>query len=177
MKTKTLKIGNYMFLKSKRKSENTSQENKNHIRNSLNDFFSPLRAFVNDKWRLKERIRIANMWAKRNPKKFMATFLISMFLIFALDIIMNFAVSTNKNKNENQLLMVNNVFDGMRNIDRNHENIRDFFRMILTESQYLTHQLDSLNNIEIKSHQDSVLMVQTLNRINVIQNILSHEKN
>lgn len=145
---------------------------------SIKSGLSPLISHINQKWRLQGRIRLTNRWAAKNPKKFLASFLIIMGLIISTDIIVTSFIKKDHEKNPfSDVAKVDNVFNGMRQIENNRENIKMYFSKMIDDGINLNNKLDSINKIENKSHTDSLEMQRIIAKLNVISNILSNEKN
>lgn len=157
----------------------TTQDFIGTTNNAIKSGLNPLLLHLNQKWRLQGRKRLLNKWAFKNPKLFFASFLIIMVVIISGNFVIP-AFINNKAKNERPLsniARVDDVFNGMREIENNRENIKLYFAKIIENGQNLNNQLDSINQIERKTHNDSVKMKKIITQLNVISNILSHEEN
>lgn len=160
-----------------KKKDRTKQKQKVH--NIISVYCGNLFHQAKSKLRLKGRIVLANRYAKKNPKKFAGTFAISMIFIFALNF---FSLAynnakTDENNSINNLMEINSTFNGMTKLQNNRETIKEHYEKIIKEGLNLTNRLDSLNNLNYKSPSDSVEIVFIINRLNVINKILAHEKN
>lgn len=145
---------------------------------SIKSGLSPLIAHINQKLRLQGRIRLTNRWAAKNPKKFLVSFLVIMCLIISIDIIVTTTINKTHVKNPiSNVAKVDDVFDGMRQIENNRENIKMYFSKMIDDGINLNNKLDSINKIENKTHTDSLEMQRIMAKLNVISNILSNEKN
>ena len=158
-----------------RKKKDKHSEIK-RVHSVISDYFSTCRLSVSKKLRLAGRIRLANRWARNNPKKFVGAFFLSMLMVFALDFTTTaFMKGKEIDSNHRSVVEMDHTINGMRKIEANRESIKTFFGNIVEEGTELTHKLDSLQNIENKTHQDSLAMMATINRLNAINTILSYE--
>lgn len=149
-----------------------------NVTQSVKSGLTPLISHINQKWRLQGRIRLTNRWAAKNPKKFMVSFLIIMGFIISTDIIITSFIKQGQEKNPlSNIANVDDVFDGMRQIENNRENIKMYFSKMIDDGIKLNNQLDSINKIERKTPTDSLEMQRIMAKLNVISNILSNEKN
>lgn len=145
----------------------------------INEIYSPIRNQLNKKWKLQVRIRLANRWARQKPRRIMIAFLIAMGIIICTDILVTSLISKDK-KSEmpiESIMSVENVFNGLRKIENNRENIRQYYSQLVADGTKLTNQLDSINRIEHKTHKDSLELKRIMDRLNIISNILFYEEN
>ena len=143
---------------------------------SLKSWLSPLSLHLNDRMRIKSRIRLANRWASRHPKRLMITFLISMLFIGIMDAAVSSFISRNKNMDSKGMLMVNPMFNGMHRIQANREGLKQQIQMVVDEGNGLVSELDSLEKIPLKTREDTVRMKDTMRRLKAISKILQNEK-
>lgn len=150
---------------------------QSRIKDAISECLSPLNEFISDKFQLKGKVRLANRWAKRNPKRLFAAFLVSMVCIFTIDVIVTSIIKDTHKSGVPEMFMVRQSFDGMRNIDSNRENMRLLLSYLIEEGQNLVNEIDSISKIEHKTELDSIAIVSALNRLNVITNFISNEEN
>ena len=131
--------------------KNTKAKKDAKIAAAIKDFLT--------KFKLKEKIDLANQWSDAHKKK------VTIITIgtLTLSLIIGSWLTLTADYNEADLFseMAEVPFDGMRRIQR-LKNIQVDQTMELTNrGQKLKHELDSLVHLPIKSHKDSVdIMVQ-----------------
>lgn len=160
-----------------RKQKNKIIQASSHVKSTMAEYLSPLRSYISDKWKLKGKIRLLNIWAKRHPKRFMASFLVTMLCIFFLDVVITSAIKDNAKKGSLPMLIVSQNFDGMRKIENNRENIKSVFSKIVEDGNILIAELDSLKRIENKTREDSIAIINIANQLYNINKILPYEEN
>lgn len=148
---------------------------KEKLHKALADSFSPLRKGFKEKLRLKGKIRLLNMWARKNPKKIFISFLCAMAIIIIGDLLLSKWLNRPEMSPEVNMLNVSPIFNGMNRIENNRENIQLYLNSIIEEGLSLSQKLDSLQSIENKTPQDSANIKAAINRLNALNNILSNE--
>lgn len=159
---------------------------KNKIVTAKSDFFlnvksllKPLFEKAGMKMRLQSRLRLLNIKATENPKKYMTRFLAAFVMIFAINILMLF-YSSNSQDDRDGIMVVDPVLKGFSQIQSQKEFHQNKINGILDNSIVLKHQLDSLIAIPEKTHEDSLQIVRKHRQIQIVVNNLipkTDEKN
>jgi hypothetical protein len=128
--------------------KNTKAKKDAKIAAAIKDFLT--------KFKLKEKIDLANQWADAHKKK-VSVITIS---ILTLSLVIGSWLTLTADYNEadlfSEMASVEPAFDGMRRIQR-LKNIQVDQTMELTNrGQKLKHELDSLVHLPVKTHKDSV---------------------
>ena len=126
------------------------------------------------KFKLKEKIDLANQWADAHKKK------VTIITIgtLTLSLIIGSWLTLTADYNEADLFseMAEVPFDGMRRIQR-LKNIQVDQTMELTNrGQKLKHELDSLVHLPVKSHKDSVDIMVKYKQLEIVVKALDNKQ-
>lgn len=126
------------------------------------------------KFKLKEKIDLANQWADAHKKK------VTVITIgtLTLSLIIGSWLTLTEDYNEADLFseMAEVPFDGMRRIQR-LKNIQVDQTMELTNrGQKLKHELDSLVHLPVKSHKDSVDIMVKYKQLEIVVKALENKQ-
>ena len=126
------------------------------------------------KFKLKEKIDLANQWADAHKKK------VTVITIgtLTLSLIIGSWLTLTADYNEADLFseMAEVPFDGMRRIQR-LKNIQVDQTMELTNrGQKLKHELDSLVHLPVKSHKDSVDIMVKYKQLEIVVKALDNKQ-
>lgn len=126
------------------------------------------------KFKLKEKIDLANQWADAHKKK------VTVITIgtLTLSLIIGSWLTLTEDYNEADLFseMAEVPFDGMRRIQR-LKNIQVDQTMELTNrGQKLKHELDSLVHLPVKSHKDSVDIMVKYKQLEIVVKALDNKQ-
>lgn len=130
--------------------------------------------------RIKSRLRLLNIRATGNPKKYMLRFLAVFVIIFAINILLMFRERSDSVTTDYGITVVDPVLKGFSRIQSQKEFHQNKINGILDNSIVLKHQLDSLIAIPEKTHEDSLQIVRKHRQIQIIVNNLipkTDEKN
>ena len=155
------------------------QEIKNIITGSSKLFSSSwnnLGNSIGNRFRMKGRIRLANRWARHNPKRFFVYFLVCIVSMIAVNESIYFLIKKHREKEYHSgMLAVRPVFEGRHRIEANREGLKMQISMLIDEGRELLTVLDSLNNIAVKTPSDSLEIYRVMKQIETISNILDNE--
>ena len=146
--------------------KNTKAKKDAKIAAAIKDFLT--------KFKLKEKIDLANQWAEAHKKK------VTVITIgtLTLSLIIGSWLTLTADYNEADLFseMAEVPFDGMRRIQR-LKNIQVDQTMELTNrGQKLKHELDSLVHLPIKSHKDSVDIMVKYKQLEIVAKALDNKQ-
>jgi len=135
----------------------------------LNDLFSPVNSFIEKKTRIGGRSRLANRWAKRNPKRFMALYsVIAMtIIIFTLFTGLKYNDGDSASGGEVQIKHENVLahrFDFLAMDEINRQKIKDMRSELAHNGKDILMEIDSLKSLKQITHSDS-LRIAYLNSI------------
>lgn len=128
------------------------------------------------KFKLKEKIDLANQWADAHKKK-VSVITIS---ILTLSLVIGSWLTLTADYTEadlfSEMASVEPAFDGMRRIQR-LKNIQVDQTMELTNrGQKLKHELDSLVHLPIKTHKDSVDIMVKYKQLEIVVKALDNKQ-
>ena len=146
--------------------KNTKAKKDAKIAAAVKDFLT--------KFKLKEKIDLANQWADAHKKK------VTVITIgtLTLSLIIGSWLTLTEDYNEADLFseMAEVPFDGMRRIQR-LKNIQVDQTMELTNrGQKLKHELDSLVHLPVKSHKDSVDIMVKYKQLEIVVKALDNKQ-
>ena len=126
------------------------------------------------KFKLKEKIDLANQWADAHKKK------VTVITIgtLTLSLIIGSWLTLTEDYNEADLFseMAEVPFDGIRRIQRLKSMQVDQTVELTNKGQQLKHDLDSLVRLPIKSHQDSVDIVVKYRQLELVVKYLDNKQ-
>lgn len=148
--------------------KNTKAKKDAKIAAAVKDFLT--------KFKLKEKIDLANQWADAHKKK-VSVITIS---ILTLSLVIGSWLTLTADYNEadlfSEMASVEPAFDGMRRIQR-LKNIQVDQTMNLTNrGQKLKHELDSLVHLPVKTHKDSVDIMVKYKQLEIVVKALDNKQ-
>lgn len=159
-----------------KKSGITLKKNINFGFSYITDSVYSLYVILKDKLRWRSRLVLANRWARHNPKRFFAYFLISMVSLITVNETIYFLVNKhNGENNRSSVLTVRPVFAGMNRINVNREGLKQQISQLIDDGNQLLVALDSLYNLPHKTRTDSIEIYRVMKQIETISNILDNE--
>lgn len=141
----------------------------------VRSWLQPKLGAIGIKYRLAGRIRLANIWAKKHPRRTFAYVTGSLLLVLVANIAVDslFAKSNELNEpNElNELCVivpVDPMLEGFRAIQANKTVHRGTLMDLTAKGQLLHEELDSLIALPHKTHADSVHIIQSYRQLESI---------
>ena len=139
----------------------TLQESRLKTHHLIRSWLQPKLGAVGTRYRLAGRIRLANIWARKHPKRTFAYVTGSLFFLLASTVIIDsMTLSDQREPDVSSIAQLEPIFSGFRTIQAN--------KSVHRTTQLLREKLDSLIAIPHKSHQDSIHIVQSYNRLESI---------
>lgn len=126
---------------------------KSHLQThqALNSWLHPKMERVGIKWRLAARIRLANVWAVKHPKRTF-TYVMGSLLFLLVSTVVWDGRNTESQKPEVSILAgMEPMFNGFHTIQANKEKHRNTLMELVTDGQSIREELDSLIAIPHKS--------------------------
>mgnify|MGYP001030459253 CR=1 FL=1 len=156
----------------------TFRDNRRKAGNAVRSWLQPRLGAVGRRYRVAARIRKANSWAKRHPRRTFGYVVCSLLLILAFDIIITGARMESQEPNLQSIVKVEPVFNGFRTIQRGKEDQRRRIAEMAGDGQALKHELDSLIAITDKSHDDSIAIIQRYRQLEqIVKSLKNTDKN
>ena len=145
----------------------TLQESRLKTHHLIRSWLQPKLGAVGTKYRLAGRIRLANIWARKHPRRTFAYVTGALFFLLASTVAIDSMTLSDK-REPDVAVGLEAVFAGFRTIQANKSIHRSTLTELTQEGQQLREELDSLIAIPRKSHQDSIHIVQSYNRLESI---------
>ena len=158
----------------------TLHESRLKTHQQVRSWLQPKMGAIGTKYRLAARIRLANAWAIKHPKKTFAYVVSS--LLFLL--VGNLWISGTKNDPSNELSdsnisMVSNMeplFSGFHTIQANKDIQRNTLIDLVAQGQELREELDSMIAVPNKSRIDSARIIQRYRQLeNIVKSLNNNE--
>lgn len=144
----------------------------------ISDSLKPRVVSLSGKWRIKSRIRLANILAYRNPQRYFSLVIVVLLLITSLTFLHLFI---NKEGDvENAMVSIPKISNTLERINRLHEsnakNTKDAENLIeLLETRAA--ELDSLVNLPSMTREDSIRATVLYKQLKSAKIIPDNEKN
>lgn len=147
----------------------------------VSSWLQPKLGAIGIKYRLAGRIRLANIWAKKHPRRTFAYVTGSLLFVLVANIAVDslFGKSNELNElsahsgktNSNELSAiapVDPMLEGFRTIQANKTVHRSTLMDLTAKGQFLHEELDSLIALPHKTHADSVHIIQSYRQLESI---------
>lgn len=141
--------------------------------NQIRSWLQPKVNAFGKRYRLGARIRIANSWATRHPKRTFGYVVGTLLMVLVGDVMITGMRAEMKDPDVNMIANVEPVFNGFRTIQANKDTHRRTVLEMATKGQAIKNELDSLIAIPQKSHADSVGIIR---RYGSLENIVKSLK-
>lgn len=147
-------------------------ENRLKTHQQIRSWLQPKLGRVGTKYRLAARIRKANAWATKHPKRTFACVVGTLLLA----LVGNIAFSgMNTERRESQVDVIANMeplFTGFRTIQANKDRQRQTLLELTAQGETLRQELDSLIAIPHKTHGDSIRIIQSYRQLeNIVKSL------
>lgn len=159
----------------------TFSDNRRKANGAIRSWLRPKMGAIGTRYRLAARIRKANSWATRHPRRTFGYVVGSLLMILVCDIIVTGARMESQEPELQSIAKVEPIFSGFRTIQANKEAQRRRLMEITGDGQAVKHELDSLIAIPRKSHADSIGIIRRYRQLEQIVKSLklndNNEKN
>lgn len=155
----------------------TKKKSRLMTTNQIKSWLQPKVSAFGKRHRIAARIRMANSWATRHPKRTFGYVVGSLLMLLFCDIAIAGLRAESQMDNVSQIANVEPVFNGFRTIQANKDTQRKALLEMTTQGQFLHHELDSLIAIPHKSHRDSIEIIRRYNRLEKIVNSIKQNDN
>jgi len=132
---------------------------------------------IGTRYRLAARIRMANAWAARHPKRTFLYVVGSLLTVLLGDMMVAGMRAEMKEPNINMIANVEPIFNGFRTIQANKDTHRRTIMELATKGQVVRHELDSMIAIPTKSYEDSIGIIRRYNQLDNIVKSLKQNDN
>lgn len=162
-------------MKSLRKSIRDSRLRTN---DAVTGWLKPRMGVIGTRCRLAARIRKANRWATRHPKRTFGYVVGTLLFILLGDVAVTGARLESREPNISTIAQVEPIFSGFRNIQAGKETQRRQLIDMTDKGRSLHRQLDSLIAIPRKSHSDSIEIIRRYRSLEqIVKSLKQHDNN
>ncbi|MCH5228339.1 MAG: hypothetical protein J1F16_11090 [Muribaculaceae bacterium] len=159
------------------KIRNKIKNSKRHLDTTFRQWLRPKVKGFSNRYRIAARIRLANIRAKKHPKKTFFLVSCSLLVIFFSDLAMTVFGTAGSSPGMEGITKVEPLFEGFRTIQANKDQQRKSILEMVAKGQELKSELDSMIAIPVKSRQDSIIILQKYSRLEKIANSLKDDNN
>lgn len=144
--------------------------------NQIRSWLRPKMGAIGTRYRVAARIRLANSWATRHPKRTFGYVVGTLFTVLFCDIANTGIRAESQMGDVSRIANVEPIFNGFRTIQANKESQRRTILELTEQAQTLRHELDSLIAIPRKTHRDSVDIVRRYARLeNIVKSLKQND--
>ena len=131
--------------------------------------FSPLLARLGEKLRIGARVRWANKWAKRHPKRLMVNYSAFAALLIGFTLLIDGYQISKRNTDTLGLKSIPSMrhrLQSLNNTEIQHERIRQEVYALGQKGMTICNELDSLMKLPNKTHEDSLRIYRNYEILN-----------
>lgn len=150
------------------------QDSRRQTHQAFADWLRPKMAAIGIRWRLPARIRLANAWAARHPRRVFAYVTGTLFLLLIGSIL-----SGGKETEEPDVGTIAGMglmFNGFHTIQANKDRHRTTLMELVTDGQPIREELDSLIAVPRKTHGDSIRIIKRYKQLEHIVKSLNNNE-
>lgn len=145
---------------------------------AVTGWLKPRMGAIGTRCRLAARIRMANRWATRHPKRTFGYVIGTLLFILLGDVAVTGARLESREPNISTIAQVEPIFSGFRNIQAGKETQRRQLVDMTDKGSHLHRQLDSLIAIPQKSHSDSIEIIRRYRSLEqIVESLKQHDNN
>lgn len=164
-----------MLMKSIKK---TVKDGRLSVHQAVSGWLKPRMNAVGTRWRIAARIRLANSWATKNPKKTFGYVVGTLLMVLLVDVAFTGARAEMNNPELARIANVEPIFNGFRTIQANKEAHRKTILELTSQGQSIRQELDSMIRIPVKSHADSIGIIKRYNSLeNIVKSLKQNDTN
>lgn len=156
----------------------TIKDNRIKMHQAVCGWLKPRMNAVGTRWRIAARIRLANSWATKNPKKTFGYVVGTLLMVLLVDVAFTGARAEMNNPELARIANVEPIFNGFRTIQANKEAHRKTILELTSQGQSIRQELDSMIRIPVKSHADSIGIIKRYNSLeNIAKSLKQNDTN
>ncbi len=145
---------------------------------AVTGWLKPRMGAIGTRCRLAARIRMANRWAARHPKRTFGYVIGTLLFILLGDVAITGARLESNEPYISTIAQVEPIFSGFRNIQAGKETQRRQLVDMTDKGRRLHRQLDSLIAIPRKSHSDSIEIIRRYRSLEqIVKSPKQHDNN
>lgn len=129
---------------------------------------SPIIQKYSDRFKIQRKIRIANIWARKHPKKFMLNYVAFAVLLLGITLYADFSFS----KRDEDAFDLKSIpsfshrLQSLNNTEIQNERLKIEIAELGSKGMELYNELDSMMKLPNKTHEDSLKIISTYNILN-----------
>ena len=154
----------------------TFRSSKARIHDPLVRWLRPKVSAFGQRHRLAPRIRIANRWARKHPKKTFAYMVVTLLTVIFTDLTITAFSYSDRENPMTTIATVEPIFDGFRAIQANKQAHQEQILSLAAKGRSVKSEIDSLIAIPEKSHSDSITIIQRYRQLQTIANSLKNNE-
>ena len=155
----------------------TISDSRLRTSNQIKSWLQPRLGSVGKRYRLAARIRIANRWATRHPKRTFGYVVGTLLTVLICDVAITGMRAEIKEPDVNMIANVEPVFNSFRTIQANKDTHRRTVLEMTSQGQILKHELDSIIAIPRKTHADSIGIIRRYGQLENLVKTLKQNDN
>ncbi len=145
---------------------------------AVTGWLKPRMGAIGTRCRLAARIRMANRWAARHPKRTFGYVIGTLLFILLGDVAITGARLESNEPDISTIAQVEPIFSGFRNIQAGKETQRRQLVDMTDKGRRLHRQLDSLIAIPRKSHSDSIEIIRRYRSLEqIVKSLKQYDNN
>lgn len=145
---------------------------------AVTGWLKPRMGAIGTRCRLAARIRMANRWAARHPKRTFGYVIGTLLFILLGDVAITGARLESNEPDISTIAQVEPIFSGFRNIQAGKETQRRQLFDMTDKGRRLHRQLDSLIAIPRKSHSDSIEIIRRYRSLEqIVKSLKQYDNN
>lgn len=145
---------------------------------AVTGWLKPRMGAIGTRCRLAARIRMANRWAARHPKRTFGYVIGTLLFILLGDVAITGARLESGEPDISTIAQVEPIFSGFRNIQAGKETQRRQLVDMTDKGRCLHRQLDSLIAIPRKSHSDSIEIIRRYRSLEqIVKSLKQYDNN
>lgn len=154
----------------------TIKDSRLKTHQAVSGWLRPRMGAIGTRYRLAARIRFANKWATRHPKKTFGYVVGTLLMVLVADIAFSGARAEMNNPDLARIANVEPIFNGFRTIQSNKDAHRKTVMELAAQGQTIRQELDSMIRIPDKSHADSLGIIRRYSRLeNIVKSLKQND--
>ncbi len=144
------------------------RENSAQLYKVLQTYISPIVRQFSEKIKLQRKIRIANIWAKRHPKRLMVYYISFAICLLSITLIADFSIKRDSSEDLGlkDIPSMSHRLQSLNNTEIQNERIKQEVGELGAKGMLLYNQLDSMMKLPYKTRQDSLKILSTYDILN-----------
>lgn len=144
--------------------------------NVVSAWLKPRMEAIGSRYRLAARIRKANGWAAKHPRRTFAYVVGTLLLVLVADVAFTLTRTETAEPELDMIANVEPIFNGFRTIQANKDVHRRTILDLASRGQSVRAELDSMVAIPVKSREDSIGIILRYNQLeNIVKSLKQND--